>query len=143
VKRIIGPIMALAALPGYGCTDTAHPAPQPEAPVYVSSDVDATDWSIDTKNLEHANVRHDVDDALRRGEKRPMGVMGIVLVVPGIDSTTLRSMSGGIRVIPHTGDSMSSAEEMRFQDIAYDYAEKYNRILVTKMPHPSSAPARR
>ena len=77
----------------------------------------------------------EVDAAVSTGDLRFVGVMGIGLIVPGVpDYHEKYAAKYGVRVIENTSDAIESKEHGRLQEVAYEYAEKYNRRLIAKLP---------
>jgi len=114
-RKWIAIILCVFALLGNGCKRSGKYAAQIEA-------------------LESADPAADVNRAIAAGDLRFVGVIGVALIVPGAPDWVHVTPQGHVRYIPNTSDAFESEEHARLQQIAYNYAEKYNRILLTKMP---------
>ncbi len=78
-----------------------------------------------------ASPEADVDRALAEGDRRFVGVMGIGLIVPGIEDRDL-AKDHGVKLIPYISDMIVGYRHKVFVDIAYKYAERYNAILLSR-----------
>ena len=124
-----------------GCDGPARPGGAETAESYAeqierleSADVAADAETAEScaeqiERLESADVAADVEAALVRGDKRFVGVMGVGLIVPGVDTYAHR----GVRVIENTSDAIESDEHLRLQEAARRYAEHYNKLLLKRI----------
>jgi hypothetical protein len=75
-----------------------------------------------------------VEKAMKSGDSRLLGVMGIGLMVPGVpDYQKTFSKTVGVNIIPGTSDAISNENQKIFQENAYQYALLYNKILLEKL----------
>ena len=95
------------------------------------SDVQQMQW------LSHADARRDVATALKRGDKRFIGVYGVASEVPGVSDSGLVHRFG-VRFIEGTSDVRPTPESRRLNTLARDYALRYNQLLLRHV-RPSSA----
>ena len=91
-------------------------------------------YSAQIKALESANPAVDVDRAILAGDWRFVGVMSDGPIVPGAPAWVRLSPPGQVKYIPNTSDAIESEEHGRLQRVAYRYAERYNQILLRKVP---------
>jgi hypothetical protein len=85
-------------------------------------------------SLNRADVVTAVDVALKKGDRRLLGVMGYALVVPGVprdEEVTLREKHG-VRILEHTSDARHGEDHAAWNDAAARYAERYNRELLRR-----------
>jgi len=109
--------MALVAIMSHGCSEKG------------------SKYADQIKALESANVTAEVEDAVSKGDLRFVGVMGVGLIVPGVpDYYEKYAAKYEVRVIENTSDAIESEEHRRLQEVAYRYAEEYNRLLITRLP---------
>jgi len=93
------------------------------------------EYAQQIKVLESADVAADVKNAVSKGDLRFVGVMGVGLLVPGVpDYQEKYAARYGVRVIENTSDAIENEEHRRLQDVAYHYAEKYNSLLIPRLP---------
>lgn len=75
-----------------------------------------------------------VDKAIQSGDKRFLGVMRVGLVVPGVpDNLKDDSKANSVYVIPGTSDVIKGKRDEIYQKKAYQFALKYNEILLKKL----------
>lgn len=87
------------------------------------------------RSLQSADVSAEVAAAVSKGNFRFVGVMGFALTVPGVpDYETKYATQYGLRVIEHTSDAIESPEHAQLQRVAHDYAERYNKLLLSRIP---------
>lgn len=77
--------------------------------------------------LEFSDPEADARSAVLRNDLHLIGVYGLGLSVPGVDTDIRDHYS--IVPIKGTSDCLQSSEHGRLQLVAYHYAEKYNRII--------------
>jgi hypothetical protein len=77
----------------------------------------------------HADFRRHV---IKQHDTRFVGVYGLSVSIPGVDAATeLRVLKNRrFRVIEGTSDVVTSEEYDRLLDKAYDYAKRYNSLLL-------------
>jgi hypothetical protein len=78
--------------------------------------------------LDGAAPELDAEKALNNDEHRLWGVRGIVTYLPGIDREYYKVAAKryGYRIIEGTTDGLKSDEHERYNDLAKQYAKKYN-----------------
>jgi hypothetical protein len=87
------------------------------------------------RSLQAADVSAEVAAAVSKGDFRFVGVMGLALAVPGVpDYQDKYAAKYGVRVIEHTSDAIESSEHAQLQEVARTYAERYNKLLLTRIP---------
>jgi hypothetical protein len=83
--------------------------------------------------MSRANVRREVKRAIRRGDCRLIGIGGIGLFFPGLedrDNAVQKAVREfGYRFIEGTSDYAEDAEQAAYQQVAYNYARRYNLLL--------------
>jgi hypothetical protein len=93
-------------------------------------------YAAQIRQLESADIDADVDAALSKCDRRLAGVMGNGPVIPGIPDP-LNYMQYekdfGFRFIPNTSDVIESAEQEHVQSAGYDYAKRYNMVLLGRL----------
>lgn len=81
--------------------------------------------------LEAADPVRDVEQAIREGDLRFIGMMGYALIVPGVDDYGQRIWdTNGVRVIKGTSDFIANDDVARLNELAYEYAKRYNMLLL-------------
>lgn len=99
--------------------------------------VSKSKYTNQIKILRTADVTADVSSAVSKKDFRFVGVMGFAMIVPGVpDYAQKYSDKYGVRLIENTSDCIEGPQHEELQRVAREYAEKYNRILLTKLPHP-------
>ena len=83
------------------------------------------------KWLDSADPERDVPAELNRGEKRFLGTYGLPSDAPGVDKATADQY--GIRFIDGTGCAIYGREHERLDNLANDYARRYNVLLLRKL----------
>lgn len=83
------------------------------------------------RRLEHADPSRDLQGAISVNDLRFIGIMGYALEVPGVEHYHERyASSSGVKIVEGTSDVIYGVEHRRLIDIAREYAEKYNRLLL-------------
>lgn len=88
------------------------------------------------RNLEHADAKKDLKKALKKGDKRFIGVMGYGLWVPGLDGEGSVSRSEyyrkkyGVQAVEGTSDNMRNQDIENLNVLAEKYARQYNKLLL-------------
>ncbi|MBU2979305.1 hypothetical protein [Alteromonas sp. C1M14] len=82
-----------------------------------------------------ADPKQDATQAIHDGDLRLLAFGGRVVSIPGIDMAvyplpTLREKCG-YRVIRGTSDTLRVGESTAYRSQAYDYAKRYNQIVLT------------
>jgi hypothetical protein len=83
--------------------------------------------------LEHADVNADFQcHVVRQHDARFIGVYGYAATIPGVDETLKPRFirQRRVRFIEGTSDAITSPEYGRLVDKAYDYAKRYNTLLL-------------
>jgi hypothetical protein len=93
-----------------------------------------TKYAPQIKSLESADRVKDVTTAVAAGDTRFVGVMGVGPVIPGAPEWVRERQQGNVRFIPNTSDAIESRQHEKLQRVAHDYAQKYNEILLRKVP---------
>ena len=109
------------------------PSPKQTTAEYLFSLRDPhVDYSAAIKRLQHADAPDDAREALRRKDRRLVGVMGYALIVPGAPDRSPYGLPAGYRAIPiqGTSDYIESREQGTFQKRLTAYAETYNTALL-------------
>ena len=83
------------------------------------------------KWLDSADPERDVAAAMNHGDKRFLGTYGFTPDAPGIDKATTDHY--GIRFIDGTGCVTYGSEHGRLDNLANDYARRYNVILLRRL----------
>jgi hypothetical protein len=91
-----------------------------------------TDYSAQIRALEAVDAEKDVTAAVASGDTRFVGVMGYGPIVPGAPEWV--RLSRNVRFTSNTSDAIQSAQHARLQHVAYEYAKKYNEILLARVP---------
>ena len=72
--------------------------------------------------------------ALERGDRRFIGLQGYSQIAPGLDHRhPLYPKQGTMRIVEGTSDSVWAPEVKRLNEIAAEYATRYNRMLVQEL----------
>jgi hypothetical protein len=99
----------------------------------VSSNADQCQTEIDQLLwLKGADAKLDAKEMLKSGELKYKAVYGYSVYIPGVPSSEYhRSLEvGDHEVIEGTGDDLCSEEHEILNDMAYKYAEVFNKILL-------------
>jgi hypothetical protein len=90
------------------------------------------DYEVGIKALEAADLDFDIAAAIRRWDRRLIGMMGYSLEVPGVDGIPPGGPPRGftIVVVKGTSDAGGSGGKERFESLLSKYAEQYNRRLL-------------
>ena len=91
-------------------------------------------WTLYHLKLER--VPNDVAHAIATGDVRLLAIEGQALFIPGVDDalyTTATNGHCGIRVI-HVGDAFYFDWQERLYFASFDYANAFNRQLVSRIP---------
>ncbi len=84
------------------------------------------------KWLESANPELDAITAIDRKDFRLRAIYGYVLTVPGVDQRDYDEYKKtfGFNPIEGTGDSLISSEHARLNQLASEYAFRYNKVIL-------------
>ena len=92
--------------------------------------------------LERADVNADFQrHVVQQHDARFIGVYGYAATIPGIDETLKPQFirQHRVRFIEGTSDAITSPEYDRLVDKAYDYAKRYNTLLLRYLrDHPDA-----
>lgn len=82
--------------------------------------------------LETADPLVDARAALSRGDHRLCAVQGLTITIPGTDEGAFEILKRdyGINEIEGTTDALANEEHRRLAEMAYRYAEAYNRYVL-------------
>lgn len=84
------------------------------------------------KALETADVTRDADQALQKGDYRLVAIRGETgCHVPGLQAFAV--CDSGVRVIADASFDVVSGEQQRLEAAAYTYAQRYNRLLLSRL----------
>ena len=88
------------------------------------------------RTLEGADPAQDIERAIKKGDLRFIGVMGYSLIVPGVEDYHERyEKNNGVRIIEGASDFILSDDVQRLNELATDYAERYNKLLLEYLSH--------
>ena len=108
------------------------------------------DYNTQYKNVKNANVNADVENAMEHNDLRIVSISGYTYLYPGLEGGYRRNKDGSktfiflsdkyseylathsFKVIMGTSDAMMEGNPP-LQSVAYDYAKKYNTLLLLKM----------
>ena len=84
------------------------------------------------KWLESANPELDAKNAIDRKDFRLRAIYGYVLSVPGVDQRDYDEYKRtfGFNPIEGTSDSLISGEHARLNQLASEYASRYNKVIL-------------
>jgi hypothetical protein len=84
------------------------------------------------KWLESANPELDAKNAIDRKDFRLRAIYGYVLIVPGLDQRDYDEYKKtfGFNPIEGTSDSLISSDHARFNQLASEYAFRYNKVIL-------------
>jgi hypothetical protein len=88
------------------------------------------------REYRQADPRMELEKALANGDDRFVGLMGFAAYFPGTEDTDFYVTYGkthGGKIIPFTSDALESDTHEKFQRVARDYAEEYNRLLLERI----------
>jgi hypothetical protein len=91
------------------------------------------DFKTQYENIKNADIKKEVEIALLHNDFRIVGISGVSYLFPGRDSryeSYIKKHS--FKVIKGTSDSINE-DEPPLQNVAYEYAKKYNLLLLEKM----------
>jgi hypothetical protein len=88
--------------------------------------------------LEHADPIVDAQKALVSNDHRLVGVYGYVLSIPGVQTSQWLTYQQryGVRPIEGTSDALEGEEHERLVRMAREYAERYNRHVLSQVQLP-------
>jgi hypothetical protein len=86
-------------------------------------------------SLSRLDAATELKVAIASGDWRFLGVVGYVVVAPGIDfnDPLYPKKSSDMRIIEGTSDSQLGEAGNRFNLVAGGYAERYNRLLLERL----------
>jgi hypothetical protein len=93
-------------------------------------------YEIQYTNLKNANIKDDVNRAIKNNDLRVIAIRTVSYVFPGLDLDHKTKPKKylhkyGCKII--VGPScVISSDRPSMHDVAYDYAEKYNTLLLAK-----------
>src|SRR5688572_24059848 len=89
-------------------SSTSSPAREPSAEAPAWREIDSTFRQM-ADSLDHADVARDVEAALRRGDRRLLGVQRYDLQLPGVSDERYHELKNrlGVRVLEHTSDAVT------------------------------------
>lgn len=140
------PLFALAVVLAAGVEGWWVRLPPPPPVTWLPPD-DAL-FAAEGHRFQVADPLADVEAALARGDRRLLGIGGAGGVVPpGLPDYWQRRAwyeeAFGVNWVPYTSDCISSREQGRYHGSAYDYAARYNPLLVARVVAAASRPASR
>jgi hypothetical protein len=101
--------------------------------VLFSLQASNTDYELGIRALEAANLDFDIATAVRRRDRRLIGMMGYSLEVPGVDGVPPGGPPPGYRIIIVKGTSdAGSGPKARCESLLSRYAERYNKTLLKR-----------
>lgn len=85
--------------------------------------------------LEEANPIVDAQKAIKNNDYKFKAVYGYALIIPGIEPKKQKHIADqyGVSPIEGTSDDISGNDHARLINLAYEYAETYNKILLDKL----------
>jgi hypothetical protein len=108
------------------------------------------DFKTQYNNIKNANIKNDVNNAILHKDYRFVSISGVGYLYPGLEGGYVKDKKGGkqfvflahknekyvkkykTKVIEGTSDAISMSLPP-LQNIAYDYAYAYNKILLLKI----------
>ena len=86
-------------------------------------------------SLSRLDAATELQASIARDDWRFLGVLGYVLVAPGVefDDPLYPKSPADVRVIEGTSDMMVGEAGKRFNMVAGAYAERYNRLLLERL----------
>src|SRR6478736_4671270 len=75
----------------------------------------------------------DAAKAWASGDHRFKGIYGVALMAPGVPSDWYYTSRYGIDGIRGTSDCMTTSEQSEFQNVAYEYAKRYNTEVLLRL----------
>jgi hypothetical protein len=108
------------------------------------------DYNIQYANIANANINDDIENAIKNNDFRLISISGNSYLFPGLEGGYKKLKDGtkafvplgekyeahfkkyGFKVIEGTSDFIDG-NKLPLQSIAYDYAKKYNRLLLQKL----------
>ena len=100
--------------------------------IFVSGILSAGEESVEKLQwLKKANPVEDANNALKNGDSRLRAIYGFVLFIPGKKYEEFSELENkyGINPIEGTSDSLSGSEHKKLNDLAIEYAKKYNEVI--------------
>lgn len=95
----------------------------------ISLSASADDDLSILKSLKDRVPELDASEAIRAGRTRFLGIAGYATSVPGVDRKTCIVDRALVDLIPGTGDVWLTQEHRQLQDLALEYAERYNAVI--------------
>jgi hypothetical protein len=123
-QNVFRPAAVSALLVAAGCVQQEYGLPPGDCRFLIS--------------LRVENAEFDANAAVIAKDFRLLGVYGYALEVPGLyfyDYYTALDR-GELRTIECTGDGIVSPRHERLNDNAYEYAKRYNTVVLREMPQP-------
>lgn len=99
----------------------------------LSSSLSAEEGSVEKLIwLTYANPVTDANKALKNGDKRLKAVYGYVLSIPGTKYEQFDELKDkyGVSPIEGTSDNFKSKKHKNLNNLANDYARKYNKVII-------------
>ena len=91
------------------------------------------EWHVFVSHLRDslgaADPSHEAQAAIARADYHLLGVLGEALSVPGL-GTNWTKYKPGIYILPATGELIEGEDHIAYLQIAYQYAENYNRVIL-------------
>jgi hypothetical protein len=117
--------------------EIASPAPVMQMPTPIRKEPIPDPVVLEQlQKLRNADPSVDLQEAWQKGDLRFIGVNGYVGgQVLGIRDQNFNPFVRryGVKVIPGTGDAITSEEQLQLQTIASQYAKRYNQLLLRKL----------
>jgi hypothetical protein len=128
----LGASVSQAAVLAEGPVDASPGPKRTTADLLFSLKEPRIDYVALVKALRAADVDADVKEAVRRKDRRLIGVVGYALVVPGVQDGSPHKVPAPFRAvaIEGTSDFLESDAQEQFQRLLTKYAERYNQGLL-------------
>ncbi len=95
----------------------------------------------ETQRLRNASPEQDFAQAWAEKNTRFVGVKGVGLELPGVPHNRVSKLINryGVGQVVGTGDVLSIPEQADLQGAAFNYATRYNQLLLAKLDEQTAA----
>lgn len=92
------------------------------------------------ERYRNADIKKDAEDSFKKNDLRLISIMGYTEYTPGINDESLEIEQYGTICMPDTGDVILSQKHGEFQQVARDYAKRYNDEMLSLIKEQNNLP---
>jgi hypothetical protein len=123
--RLLTSLVLLSALPSVAVSQAARDS---------ASDRLKRELRQRADSIEHLDASRELASAIKQDDRRFIGVQGYARTAPGVSvDDSLYPKQKAMHIIEGTSDGIWAPEVARLNQVAADYAFRYNRLLLKEL----------